>query len=461
MTTLKDRQQLASEWVRRFLSYTSELTWFGSTSAMGAVAQATGGLAAHAYALYASLLRRVTLMGASETHLPDVAAERGAERLGPQPSKLLVVVVPHTANVAGIRDVTGDDYIEVDDSSNFAVAGSMRIRSGDGSTSEIFTIASISVGTGPVASGNELVVTGGLSNAYTPASDDVDVLRRHTVAEGTSINTQPGVAFQTLASVTTGDSNPVLDGEGTALSLADKVWCEATVAGSVGNVPARSVEDFTTPIAGVASVYNPEAASGGADTETAFDLKYRAAHGPTTQNQETITWVERLAKEANSNVLRATRGTDVRVSELAVLVMHRNGGDFSTADLLQIETYIAARARSYMTVDVQNVTKTAVAIEVQGTIESGYTTEGVGRAAASRVADFLDLRKWGWGVDVDEADLLALVKRTPGMATLDTASFLPASDTVVGDKSLPYLTSLSLLNTTTSETFNGDLAQSF
>ena len=47
------------------------------------------------------------------------------------------------------------------------------------------------------------------------------------------------------------------------------------------------------------------------------------------------------------------------------------------------------------------------------------------------------------------------------MNTLETASFLPAADVVVGDQSLPVLTRLSLQDSATGDTINADLAVSY
>ncbi len=459
--TLKTRKELTEEWIRRFLTYTSEITWFGGNGVMRAVAIATGSLASTAFRLYVALTRRITLMGSKDADLTLVAAERGTERLEKQRARLLVVVVPHTANVDGVRVVGPNSQIEIDDSTEFLATYSVRIRSQDGATTEVFTVVSISVGTGLVNGNDELVLAGLLANAYSPASEDVDVLLRHTVAAGTAISTTVGVSFETLDAVTVGDSNPVLDGEGTALSLADKVWCESVTTGISSEIEPLSVLDFTTPIAKIKSIYNPEAGAGGADVERDFDLRYRASHFPTIQNQETLSWVEATAQQINTEVLRAIPSGQLELGELSVKLLRRNGGTFSAALLTESGTGVDQRARSYMTVTPSNVTLTSVEVEAQITIEADAVFETVWRAAASRLADFIDFRKWEWGADVDEAELLAIVRQTPGVASLVTSTFLPASDVAVAATSLPTLTRLSLQDTTSGETINATLAQGF
>lgn len=450
--TLKDRKQLVQEWIRRFVTYQDEITWFGANSVMRAWAEATAALVEGCYHLYVALVRRFTLLSSSGDYLSQVAAERGTTRLSETAAKVLVVFQPETANVTLITLVP-PDIITVDDASPFTAGMDIRIRNEDGTVSEVVTIAGIV--------GNDITIVGALVNFYDPVLEDIDILARVAVPTGTAIDTTSGVTFETLEAVTTGDANPVLDGEGTALALADKAWCECTTKGAAGEIEARAVTELVTPIAGVKSVYNPERATGGDDDETDFDLKYRTMHRPTIANQETNAWIEALAKEANTDVLRGRRVTSTTVGVMGVQVLRRNGGTFSAAELLGIELYLDQRVRSYMTTDVDNITLTAVEVEAVITLEAGSTLEDVWRAAASAIVVFLDWRKWEFGTDVDEADLLTLVNNTAGLASLETASFLPASDVAVGADSLPTLVRLSLQDADTGDVINAELAASF
>ncbi len=459
---LKTRKDLLQEWIRRFVAYTDSVTWFGGNSVIRAMGWATAILVEACYLLVVALVRRYSVMNAAGDDLTVVAAERGADRRGASHARLLVVIDPETANVADIRPVAGDDYIEIDDSSFFLAADSFRIRSQDGTTSEAATIAAISVGTGLINGWDELVVLGGLAGVYAPLTEDVDVLARVTIAEETEILSSAGVSFHTLEAMVTGDANPVLDGEGTALALADKVWAESTTAGVSGNIEADTLTEFSAGAQrGVARVWNPEAGVGGEDAESDLALKYRAIHGPTVASAETLSWIEQAAAAANDEVLRAVRGTEFKLGTLLVKVLRRNGGSFSAGDLAAMSSHTEARVRSYMEVEYENITLTAVAVEAQITLEPGYTLEAVWRAAASELVTFLDYRKWAFGASVDEADLLAIVNGTAGVVSLVTASFVPAADITVSVESLPTLVSLSLEDTDTGDTILADLAASF
>ena len=114
-----------------------------------------------------------------------------------------------------------------------------------------------------------------------------------------------------------------------------------------------------------------------------------------------------------------------------------------------------------MGVSVSNLTLTSVEVEASITLQPGKTLEEVYRDAAGRLVTYLDYRLWVEGTDVDNADLLSIVNTTPGVATLQTSSFLPATPVVVAAESFPTLVRLSLRDLVSGQTLNADLAVSF
>lgn len=455
---IKDRKELTEDWIRRVITHTDRVTWFGGNSIARAWATATGALVENSYQLYVAILRRFTLFASSDEDLAVVAAERGAQRLGPTRARLMVVFQPFVANVTAIT-IGATDLIEVDDSSGFTAGDSLRIRNGDGTVTDVRTIIAITIGTGPNL-GDELEVAT-LTGAYTPLTDDVDVLLRATIPEGSIVTTTQGVLFQTLETVVTGDANAVLDGEGTFLGLADKVWCEATERGVSGNIEPRTVTGLQTPITGIVDVFNPERAVGGADSETDFELKRRAIEGPAIASAETEAWFEALAKAGNSDVLRVVRPTDIVLATLVMRIINRNGGGFSTTELSDLETYIEQHVRSFMSIDLENIVLTSVEIDAEITIEATADLEEVWREYSNRVAAYLDYRKWSFGLTVEAAQLRRILEDVPGVASVDAGTFLPAADVTVSSLSLPTLTRISLLDLDSTDTINADLSVSF
>lgn len=461
--TLRTRLEYLREWVRRFIAYQDTVTWFGNLGIAQAFGRATSDLAEMGETLYMDLKRRFSIRAAPEDVLPEVAAEYGTEQLGATRSRMLIIVEPDHQTVMSISLGTGPvgagDEIEVGTPTVFAVGNSIRIRSGDGTVTETKNIVGITVGTGP-GGGDELEVTA-LAGVYTPATDDVAVLLRVTIPVDTTVTTSAGPSFQTMATLTAGDANPVLNGESQALGLADKVWCECTAAGASGNVDAETVLDFSPAVAGVARVFNPEAATNGEDTEAAYSLRYRTAHRGTLANMETLSWLEQVAGEGNTDCIRAIQATASSASTMAAKVLKRNGGAFSASDLTALEDYIEGRVRSYMSVSLSNVTMTSVTVEARITLDPNADLRTVWRLAADAIAKYLDWRTWPWGSDVTASDLFNLVNDTEGVASVDVPSFLPAANVSVAADSLPTMVYLALEDTATGNTVGATLAVSF
>lgn len=456
---IKDRRSLLQEWIRRVVAYTDQITWFGPNSVARAFGAAFAAHVEAAYLLYVALVRRYTLLGSSGAALAQVALEHGTTRLAAQPAKCLIVFRPVTATVSAIT-AGPPDLIEVSDSTRFLAGDSIRIRSADGSVTEIATIAAITTGTGPNG-GDELELTGALVGSYNPTGENVLVLFRVIVPMDTLIRTGVGVYFQTVEAVTAGDANPVLSGESLSVGLADKAWAECTTKGLSGNIETNSVVGLVTAIRGISSCYNPEPGTGGLDEESDYDLQRRAMNRGSVQNQETWAWLEALAQEGDNRILRVLQLSPTTLATMRVAVLDRNGGPVSSTRRTALESFIGARVRSYMGVSVSNLTLTSVEIEASITLQPGKTLEEVYRDAAGRLVTYLDYRIWSAGVDVDNADLLSIVNTTPGVATLQTRSFLPATPVVVAAESFPTLIRLSLRDLVSGQVLNADLAVSF
>lgn len=457
---LRRPADLFREFVARVRARTDALTWFGANSVVGAIGRATAELGAEVYQLMPVVLSRTTLGGSSGENLEVVAATYGATRGTGARAQVIVVVKTSGANVTDITigaGSLGGDLIEVDDSTPFEVGNSIRVRSGDGSETDVRTIIAITIGTGPSA-GDELDVAT-LGGTYTPATDDVDVLLRVTIPAGAEIASSEGVAFQTLSALVAGDANAVLDGEGTELSLADKVWAECTTEGSSGNIGPLTLTGFSSPVDGIMEVLNPAPGQGGADEQDDVSLRYEAMHGPMATGQETLASLEALARAGSFDILRLVIDTPTDIGTITLRAVARGGGTMSAAALDQMGTYLGARIRSGSEVLVRNVTFTSV--EVSATIErrADVTLETIFRAMASALAAYLDVTRWTEADSVDRADLLGICNGIDGVQNLDTVLFEPAADIEV--EIFPRLTRVTVTDADTLESIGADLTQAW
>jgi uncharacterized phage protein gp47/JayE len=461
MNELPTLPDLVADYVRRVVSYTDEVTYFGDNSVALADAKATAELTQQSHALYRALLRRYTLIGAQGDDLTEVSEEYATPRLGPTHSRVLVIVRPHVASVTAI---TASSLLEVDDSSKFEAGDSIRIALSDGSLSEIVTISAITTATGPNG-GDELDV-GSIVQLYDPTTEDVKVLLRRTLSEGTVFTSTTGVSFESLEDLTIGDSNPVMLGESASLALADKVWCEAQEAGAAGNVEAGTITALQTADPDVRSVENPMRSHAGADTEPDYSLKYRTAHGPQIGAQETQAQLEALARRGNRDVLRAFAEDSDALSTIRIRVLTRSGGGLSANAAAALSAFMSQHLRSQLAVDVRAVEETAVEVEATIGLTPGPGTpaqrlERVWRLCADRLAGYLDWRKWPEAQSVDESQLLSIVRNTRGVASLVTSSFLPSADVDVAAASIPMFTRLVLRDLNSSATFGATLRTSY
>lgn len=461
-TDLQTVPDLTADAVRRIVTYTDELTYFGENSAALAIAKTIAEQTAqNGERLHRALLRRNTIVGASGTQLDEVLEEHGSSRLGPVRAQVPVILRPWSTTVTAI---TSGSRIEVDDATHFAAGASIRITNGDGTTSEILTVGSVDAGTGPNG-GDELVV-GTILGSYDPDGETVAVLLRKTVPAGTVLTSTAGIAFETLDDVTVGDSNPVLQGEATALALADKVWTEARTSGESGNVEALTIDGFAVDEPDVREVFNPVRAQAGADEERDLDAKLRATHMGQLAAQETTSALERLAATLDKDVIRAFAEDASDVSTLRLRVLTRAGGGLSQRRREALRVAMEARLRSRLGVEILNVEPVAIVVSATVALDPGAGTvqerlDAAGRAAADRLAIFLDWRKWEPETFVDEADLLGLVRGTPGIADVVTSTFAPADNTTIPAASVPMLVWVSLTDTTTGATFGAQLTTSY
>jgi phage-related baseplate assembly protein len=126
-----------------------------------------------------------------------------------------------------------------------------------------------------------------------------------------------------------------------------------------------------------------------------------------------------------------------------------------------MQEHMQARLRSGHRVSLENVVMTAVEVEARVTLAPGYSLEQVFQSGAAALVALMDYRRLDFGTDVDEAKLLSALSGTEGIASVETSTFLPAADVVVGAYSLPVLARLSLMDTDSGVTINASLSVSF
>jgi len=454
--SLPTRADLFRAFVRRMVALQEVVTDFSNVSIISAIGRAVAAVTELAVLEAAQVRRDASLLSAAEDALDNLMAEHGTARQAAARAKVLVVLRPTKATVQTITVGTGPgggDELTVDDVGDLEVGMSVRIRSEDGLTTEAADILSITA---------LVIEVSTLTNTYAPTTEDVKILARVEVAAGTALATTSGVALSTLAAVVTGEANPILDGMSTSVALADKVWAEADVAGTAGNIDPGDVTNLSTPVAGIQVVFNPAPATGGTDEESDAEARRRTIYLGSAANQLTGAWLEATCAAGDTDALRTLK-TDAAsgLNIIPLIVVSRAGGALSSTAKDNLVAYLEQRARFGVTFDIADIVPTEISIVATITLERGYALRDVWVAASSGLADYLDLRTWVWGQSVDATALYDLVRSVAGVAGLDPADFSPGSDVTVADDSLPILVYVELIDATTGETVGGDLAQEY
>lgn len=460
MAEPKTRRQLVAEVAKRFVVLQDQVTYLGSNGVARSLLNVIAWLGSMSHQLYSATLRRWSLLGAQGEAaaeggaLDTVLEEHGAPRPGANRSRVFAVFRPHARVVTAITS-GATDLIEVSTAAAPIEAGdSIRIRKSS-SVTEIKTVIAVTEGTGP--NGGDEVEVSTLVNAYDPATEDVQILLRQTLPVDTALTSVSGVQFHLLDSVGVGDANPVLSGEGAALALLDKGWAECVEAGPRGQIDAYTLTGFATSTPKVLAVFNPERAIGGEAAADDASARYRAAYFPALQNVETQAAILALLQAGNSDVLRTIKTTPTSFRTVSVRVLHRNVGALSSGEKAALKLYVDQRMRAGNGVELLDVTLTSVQVNATVSLDTDATLNVVWRAAAARIATLLDTRTWPWGQTVERADLITLVNTTPGVASLNSTTFLPAADVTVAAESLPVFISLTLTDANSGESVGNDI----
>lgn len=281
------------------------------------------------------------------------------------------------------------------------------------------------------------------------------------IPSGTELKSEDGLIFVTANEVTIGALNAALDGNALSIATADKTLVTCQTSGIVGNVTRRAINALVTPIAGVDSLTNPMPATGGSDVEKDVSYRFRAFNQVAILNKDTQDYYQAKAAEANSEVLRTytERGSGLRAIKLTVA--RSNGGTFTATERIAIQNKVTKGSPALVTVDVQNVNFTTIAINFTVHKEPGFTLTQVFTNLADNLADFLDWSRWAFGQDVNQNDLLSLCRATDGVEQIQISTFTPIIDKVVAKNSLPKMGQLTLIDGDSAEQINPTISTTY
>lgn len=462
--TLHTRSQLSEDMILRQQATTPSITYYGPNSIAAAL---TEGVAASAIVLEAHVeeaYRRTFLKASYGTFLTENAEKAGVPVADPERAGVYVVIVPEVSVISTITGV-GPWTITFTGYGGWQVGDGVRFISPNASNAVV--VAS-------VISSTQITVNT-LPGVATFTSDlathTVRMLFRATVPIDTNVTFSNGAVFGVLDALTTGDLNPLLAGEGTTLSLVDKVWCESSTSGASSNVARMTATGLSPTIRGVNRVFNPLPASGGKDVPSDQQIKYLVAHAGNATAQSTARGLESLSRQGNRRVARAFLATsNSGINVVGVKAVPVNAASpLSSTEKSDLALFLEAYSIPGQAYDVGDVAMTSVEVYAQVSLVSGPTGETAEarrvrlRSAWNRVlsafAEYIDATKWTLGASVLRSRLLELTLADKEITAVDTVTFLPASDVTVGSEELPYISTFSLVDRSTGYTWGDDVDQ--
>lgn len=219
--------------------------------------------------------------------------------------------------------------------------------------------------------------------------------------------------------------------------------CEST--GSATNIAASTVNANLSSIAFIASVTNPNRATGGEDAETETQFLARAAH-EFAQNKMLVRQSD--FEQATADIPGVLRAACLPITQftapstfttpvpgrVTVLAMPDDGGTLTPT--LTAIILATLRAKVYVDLDVNNYlyvtdfVRSTINVVVQVKAAGGYTIPEVQAAVAARLGKYLDPKVWPAGRAVRPFEVGAELEALPQVDYVDTLTLNGGSSPV-------------------------------
>ncbi|WP_298035328.1 baseplate J/gp47 family protein [uncultured Dysosmobacter sp.] len=223
-----------------------------------------------------------------------------------------------------------------------------------------------------------------------------------------------------LQYITTQDAT-IADGTATAQA-------EAAEIGADYNLPAGYITSMYINVAGVLSVRNDVAATGGVNEESDADLyaRYHARRTlPITSGNKNhyITWATEVTGVAYANCIPLWNGNGT----VKVVIAGADRGPVDETIRSACAAYIEENRPIGATVTVVSVAEREIPLTASVTLVEGYSTDQVGDQLEAAVNELLSSQPFGTTVTIPFSRFLACLLQCPGVAdysayTVDGAS---------------------------------------
>ncbi|MEK4715331.1 baseplate J/gp47 family protein [Sporosarcina sp. FSL K6-5500] len=168
------------------------------------------------------------------------------------------------------------------------------------------------------------------------------------------------------------------------------VFVSSEILGSVGNVPANSINRFPVSISGLVNVYNPEPVTNGYEAESDNELRQRyydklQRPGKAGNKYHYEEWAKSVTGVGDVKVLPLWNGP----LTVKVVIIDSNKQPASTELVQNVFNYIESERPFGATVNVVSATGKPINVSVTLSLASGYAESSVKESIKSNITKYL------------------------------------------------------------------------
>lgn len=226
--------------------------------------------------------------------------------------------------------------------------------------------------------------------------------------------------------------------------------------GLKANSKPATITTITPSPTGHRFCVNEYKATGGRDAEDDLTFRQRIKEGPNILSKGTISMLEQVFMQINTNVLRCIyQGINSR-GQLKIAIVTQNGIDLTQSEINTLLTrgekfFSFSELRPYSRqsygIELVNIEWQTFDISFRCKLSSSALPDDVRIEIQTKISKYLDFRYFNAGVDKVEWDnLLSIVKNVRGVEYVPDEYFYPRVDMATDSNKLPRLRGFLMLN---------------
>lgn len=250
------------------------------------------------------------------------------------------------------------------------------------------------------------------------------------IPSGSRFLTEEGLSFRTVDEITADEGSTDIEVE---------VECETK--GSIGNVSAHHVRTVYHTIPYVEEVTNPEAMTGGLDTELDKDVLERG------RQQIKHLW-RAVTNKDYEEIARSLAGIykakaiDIP-GQVSVYALSENGEPINETQVTELYEYLDSHRLQGVELHVYPAELVNVNVVADVKIQPGYTQANIQTLATEKLGKLLDPKVWIWGKKITLSEIFATLEAVQGVDFVNEIS-IPDQNIHIEEYELAKLESVTI-----------------